>query len=122
MLSYWFSQPVSYWWPLLFTIGFAVVGVIAVYATLARREEEPDATRIATLYGVGFGLAALTELMMYLDIAFGWSLATLFSMSVAVVNIFAIAAVVVALLAIGGAVVLQFREESTYRTAHAVAR
>ena len=122
MLSYWFPATVSYWWPLLFTIGFAIVGVIAVIATLARRKEERDANRIATLYGVGFGLAAITELMMYLDVAFGWSLATAFAMSAGVVTFFAVAAVVVAVLAIGVALVMQFREEGSYRTAHQYAR
>ncbi len=122
MLSYWFSAPLSYWWPLLFTVGFAVIGVIAVYTTLARREEEPDATRIATLYGLGFGLAALTEFMMYLDIAFKWSLASLFAMTTPVVTVFAVAAIAVAVIAIGLAALMQFREESAYRATHSLAR
>ena len=122
MLSYWFSAPLSYWWPLLFTVGFAVVGVIAVYTTLARRKEEPDATRIATLYGIGFGLAALTELMMFLDVAFKWSLAALFSMTATSVTILAVAAVAVALIALGIALLLQYREERSYRAAHGYAR
>lgn len=119
MLSYWFSAPVSYWWPLALAIGFALLGVVVVYLTLRRREEEPDATRIATLYGVGFGLAALTEFMMYLDAAFGWSLAAVFALSSGVVTIFAIAAIAVALVAIGVAVLTQRREESSFRVAHA---
>lgn len=119
MLSYWFSAPVSYWWPLTFAIGFALLGVVAVYLTLRRREEEPDATRIAALYGVGFGLAALTEFMMYLDAAFGWSLATAFALSGGVVTIFAIAAIAIALIAIGVAALAQRREESSFRVAHA---
>lgn len=118
MLSYWFSAPLSYWWPLLLAIGFVILGAVVVYETLTRRKEERDATRIATLYGVGFGLAALTEFMMYLDIAFGWSLASVFAMSTAVVTGFAIAAIVVAVLAIGIAVALQVREEGAYRSAH----
>jgi uncharacterized membrane protein len=122
MLSYWFPAPVSYWWPLAFAIGFAVIAVIAVYATLRRREEEPRANTIATLYGVGFGLAAVTELMMYLDVAFGWSLAAAFSIATGVATFFAVAAVVVAVLAIGIAAVMQFREESTYQAAHGYAR
>lgn len=122
MLSYWFPATVSYWWPLLFTIGFALIGVIAVFATLARRKEERNANTIATLYGVGFGLAAVTEFMMYLDVAFTLSLATALSMSVGVVTFFAVAAIVVAVLAIGTAVVMQYREESSYRAAHGYAQ
>ena len=122
MLSYWFPAPVSYWWPLVFAIGFAAIAVFAVYATLARREKERDATTIATLYGVGFGLAAVTELMMYLDLAFGWSLATVFAISTGVVTFFAVAAVVIAVLAIGIAAVMQFREEGSYRAAHGYAQ
>ena len=118
MLSYWFSAPLSYWWPLLLTIGFLVVGAIIVYETLTRRRQEPDAGRIAALYGVGFGLAALTEFMMYLDVAFGWSLASAFAMSAGFVTIVAVIAIVVAVLAIVIAVAMQVREEGSYRTAH----
>lgn len=118
MLSYWFSAPLSYWWPLLLAIGFAALAVVAVYTTLARRAKEPDATRIATLYGVGFGLVALTEFMMYLDVAFGWSLAAAFSMATGLVTILAIAAIAIAVVAIAMAVVMQYREEGSYRAAH----
>jgi hypothetical protein len=121
MLSYWFPATVSYWWPLLFTFGFAAIALFAIYATLARREEERDATTIATLYGVGFGLAAVSEFMMYLDVAFGWSLATAFAISTGVVTFFAVAAVIVAILAIGLAVVMQLREEGAYRATHGYA-
>lgn len=122
MLSYWFPATVSYWWPLLFTIGFALIGVIAVFATLTRQTEERDASAIATLYGVGFGLAAITEFMMYLDVAFKLSLATAWALSAGVVTFFAVAAVVVAVLAIGTAAVMQYREEGSYRAAHAPAQ
>lgn len=122
MLSYWFAAPVSYWWPLLFAVGFAIIGVIAVFATLARRAQERNANTIATLYGLGFGLAAVTEIMMYLDVAFGWSLATAFAMSTGVVTFFAVAAVVVAVLAVGVALFMQFREEGAYRATHELAR
>lgn len=118
MLSYWFSAPLSYWWPLLLAIGFAIVAVVAVYVTLARRAEERDATRIAALYGVGFGLVALTEFMMYLDVAFKWSLAAAFSMSAGLVTVFAIAAIAVAVIAIALAVAMQYREEGSYRATH----
>lgn len=119
MLSYWFSAPLSFWWPLAFAIGFALLAVVAVYLTLRRREEEPDANRIAALYGVGFGLAALTEFMMYLDTAFGWSLAAAFTMSSGVITVLVIAAVAIALVAIGVAVLTQRREEGSFRIAHA---
>ncbi len=122
MLSYWFPAPLSYWWPLAFTVGFAVIGVIAVYATLARRAEESRAGTIATLYGVGFGLAALTEFMMYLDIVFKWSLAALFSMTTPVVTFFAVAAVIIAIAAVGIAALMQVSEESSYRAAHRLAQ
>ena len=122
MLSYWFPATVSYWWPLLFTIGFALIGVIAVVATLARRKEERDANIIAALYGVGFGLAAITELMMYLDVVFNVSLAAFFTMSAGVVTFFAVAAIIVTVLAIGTALVLQFREEGAYRATHGYAQ
>ncbi len=122
MLSYWFPASISYWWPLLLTVGFAVIGVVAIVATLSRREEEPRAGAIATLYGVGFGLAAVTEFMMYLDIAFGLSLAAAWAMTAGVVTFFAIAAIVVAVLAIGFAAVMQFREESSYQATHGYAQ
>ena len=122
MLSYWFPATVSYWWPLLFTIGFALIGVIAVVATLARRKEERDANTIAALYGVGFGLAAITEFMMYLDVAFKVSLATAFAMSTGVVTFLAVAAIIVTVLAIGAALALQFREEGAYRATHGYAQ
>ncbi len=117
MLTYWF-QPLSYWWPLGFAIGFALLAVIAVGATLARRAEERDAVAIASLYGVGLGIVAVSEFMMYLDMAFGWSLAAAWSISLGFVTFFAIAAAVVAVVAIGAAIVLQFQEERGYRLAH----
>src|SRR5690242_19851014 len=100
MLSYWFATPVAAWVPLVCAIGFALLAVIVVVATLARRSEERDASAIATLYGFGFGMAALSELLMYLDVAFGWSLATFFAISVGVATFIAIAAAVIAGLAI----------------------
>jgi hypothetical protein len=121
MLSYWFATPLSYWWPLSLAIGFALVGVVAIVLTLARRAEEPYVNTIATLYGVGFGLAAISEFMMYLDVAFGWSLATAFTVASGVVVFFVVAAMVIAVLAIGAAVVMQYREEGTYRATHGLA-
>lgn len=121
MLSYWFATPLSYWWPLSLAIGFALIGVVAVVLTLARRAEEPYVNTIATLYGVGFGLAAISEFLMYLDIAFKWSLATAFAMSTGVVVFFVVAALVIAVLAIGAAVFMQYREEGAYRTSHGLA-
>lgn len=108
----------SFWWPLAFAILFAAAGVFAVYATLARRAEEPNVGSIALLYGIGFGLLAVSEVMMYLDVAFTWSLVTAFAMSTAVVNVFAIAAVVIALLALVAAAAIQLREERSYRVMH----
>lgn len=119
MLSYWFATPLAAWVPLVFAIGFALLAVIAVVTTLARRQEERDANLVATLYGVGFGLAALSELLMYLDVAFGWSLATTFAISAGVATFFAVAAAVVAVGVIVLAALMQFQEERSYRTAHA---
>ncbi|HEX8731055.1 MAG TPA: hypothetical protein VF725_03245 [Ktedonobacterales bacterium] len=121
MLSYWLGTSLSFWWPLAFAIGFGVIAVLAVALTLARRAEEPYATTVAALYGLGFGLAAVTEFMMFLDLAFKVSLASAFAMTVGVVNFFAVAAVVIAILAVGTAAVMQISEENSYRAAHRVA-
>lgn len=121
MLSYWFPTPLSFWWPLSLTIVFAVLAVIAVGVTLARREEEPDASAIAVFYGIGLGLAALTEFMMFLDAAFGWSLATAFTISASVVTFAAVVVAAVAILAIIIAIGMQFQEENTYRSTHRLA-
>lgn len=118
MLTYWFPAPLSFWWPLAFTIIFAVAGVFAVYAALARRAEEPDAGLVALLYGIGFGLLAVTEFMMYLDVVFGWSLAAAFAMSTGIVTFFAIATAVIVVLALAAAAAIQYREEHTYRVMH----
>ncbi|HEU5345770.1 MAG TPA: hypothetical protein VFU60_15595 [Ktedonobacterales bacterium] len=121
MLSYWFATPMSYWWPLSLAVGFALLGVVVVFLTLARRTEEPYVNTIATLYGVGFGLAAISEFMMYLDIAFSWSLATTFAMATGAITFFVVAAIVIAVLAIGAAVIMQYREEGSYRATHRLA-
>jgi hypothetical protein len=121
MLSYWFPTPLAAWVPLVLAIGFALRAVIAVVATVARQTEERDATAIATGAGFGFGLAALSELLVYLDVAFGWSLATFFAISATVAPYIAIAAAVVAVLAILAAVIMQFREEGAYRATHGYA-
>lgn len=118
MLTYWLPAPVAFWVPLTFAIAFAIVAVLAVAITVARRGAEPDAGLIAMLYGVGFGVIAVSELMMYLDIAFGWSLATTFAMTTSVVTFFAIAAAVIAVVAIVAAVVLQSQEERGYQMGH----
>jgi hypothetical protein len=120
MLSYWFTG-VAPWVPLMLAIVFAVLAVIAVVATLARRQEEQDANLIATLYGVGLGIAAVSELMMYLDVAFGWSLAVAWSMAAGLVAFFAIMAVIIAVVAIIAAVAMQYREENAYNSTHGLA-
>ncbi|HEX8982376.1 MAG TPA: hypothetical protein VF792_06395 [Ktedonobacterales bacterium] len=120
MLTYWFT-PVAAWLPLTLAIGFAFLAVFAVVMTLARRQEERDANRIAAMYGIGLGLVAVSEFMMYIDLAFGASIATYFAMSTGVVIFFAIAAAVIAIGALAVAVALQYREESSYRTTHSFA-
>lgn len=122
MLSYWFPTPLAAWVPLVFAIGFVLLAVIAVVVTLARRREEPDANRIAAFYGVGLGLAAVTEFMMYLEVAFGWSLATVWAISTGFVTFIAVIAAAIAILAIIVAVLMQFQEENTYRVTHGYAR
>jgi hypothetical protein len=122
MLSYWFATPMSYWWPLTLAIGFALVAVVAIALTLSRRAEEPFANGIATLYGIGFGLAALSEFMMYLDVAFGWSLATAFAMTTGAITFSVVAAIVVVAFVLGLALVVQYQEEGDYRVTHRLAR
>jgi hypothetical protein len=122
MLSYWFPAPVAAWVPLTLAIGFGILAVIAVVMTLARRQEERDANLIATFYGVGLGLVAVTEFMMYLDVVFGWSLAALLAMTSGLVIFFAIAAAVIAVATIVAAVAMQVREEGTYRSVHGFAQ
>lgn len=118
MLSYWFAAPIAAWVPLTLAIGFGVLAVIAVAATLARQQEERDAGLIAAFYGIGLGLAAVSELMMYLDVAFGWSLATTFAISASFVTFTAIAVVVIAIGALVIAVAMQIQEEGAYRSTH----
>ena len=119
MLSYWFPTPLAAWVPLVLAIGFALLAVIAVFATLARRREERDASFVAGMYGLGLGLFAVTELMMYLEVQFGWSLATAWAISIGVLNFLAVAVAVIAVLALVAAVIVQFQEEGSYRRVHA---
>ncbi len=118
MLTYWFPAPVSEWWSLAFAIAFAVAAVVAVFATLARRAEERNAGAIATLYGVGFGLAAVSELVMYLDLANIWSLASALALTAATMNVIMIAAAVIAVAALIVGATLQVRQERGYQLAH----
>lgn len=119
MVSYWFPTPLAAWVPLVLAIGFALLAVIAVVATLARRQEETDAPLIAVFYGTGLGLAAVSEVLMYLDVAFGWSLATTLAISASFATFFAVIAAVITVGAIIIALAMQFQEERSYRTAHA---
>ncbi len=122
MFTYWFPTPLSFWWPLGFAIGFAVLAVLAVSATWVRQEQERDANLIALLYGAGFGVVAVSEFLMYLYVVYGWSLAPILGITSAVLPYFVVAAMVVAILAVGLAVWMQIQEESGYqaarRTAH----
>lgn len=115
MLSYWLPAPVAAWLPLTLAIAFAIAAIAAVTITLMRRAEEPDAGGIATLYGLGLGLVAVSEFMMWLDVARGWSLATAWSIASGWVTFFAIVAVAVAVLSLVAAVTLQSSEERAYR-------
>jgi hypothetical protein len=120
MLTYWFPTPLSFWWPLAFAIGFALVGAIMVSVTLARRAEEPNAGTIALLYGLGFGLVAVSEFLMYLNAAFGWSLATVWAIPTGFVIFTVIAAAVIAVVAIGAAILLQIWGQRSYRVVHPI--
>lgn len=117
MFTYWFTG-VSYWWPLALAIVFALAAVVAVYATLARRAEERDAGSIALLYAIGLGVVAVSEFMMYLDLAFGTSLATAWNMTTDAVSFVAIVAAMVAVVCLGAAATMQVREERDYRLLH----
>lgn len=118
MVSYWFPAPVAAWLPLTLAGAFGILAVIAVVVTLARQQEERDARLIAAFYGIGLGLVAVSELLVYLDVAFGWSLATAFAISASVAPFIAVAAAVIAVGAIAIAVGLQIQEEGTYRSTH----
>lgn len=120
MLTFWLPAPVAAWLPLTLAIVLAVGAGVAIYATLARRREEPDARGIATLYGVGLGLVAVSEFMMWLDVARGWSLASVWSIATGWVTFFAIAAAVIVVLSLIVAVTVQTNEEREYRAEHAV--
>lgn len=118
MLSYWFPTPVSFWWPLAFAIVFAIGAVVAVFVSLARRTEERNADSIAALYGVGFGLAAVSEFVMYLEFAGVWSLATSLTLATVAMNAIMIVVAVVAVVALIAGAVLQLQEERGYQVAH----
>ncbi|HET9981521.1 MAG TPA: hypothetical protein VFQ32_13820 [Ktedonobacterales bacterium] len=118
MVSYWFPAPVAAWLPLTLTIGFGALAVIAVVMTLARQQEERDAGLIATFYGIGLGLAAVSELLMYFDVVYGWSFAVAFAMSASFVTFIAVAAVVIAFGALCIAAAMQIQEEGAYHSTH----
>jgi hypothetical protein len=118
MITYWFSAPVASWWPLAFAIAFAVVAVALVLATIVRRTMERDVLTVALLYGVSFGMVAVSEFLRYLDLAFGWSLGKAFAMSPDLATFTAIAAAVFAGVAIVVALGIQFLEERSYRHMH----
>ena len=63
-------------------------------------------------------MVAVGELMQYLDIVFGWSVAAAFSMSTGLVTFIAVVAVVAAVVAALTAAALQSQEERGYRLAH----
>ena len=119
MLSYWFPTPLEAAVPLVFAIGFAVLAAFAVVVTRARRPEEPDANLVATFYVIGFGLAALSEVLRFVDIQFGWSLAAGLSISGMGATILAVLAAAVAGSTVAFAAVVQFQEEDLYRIRHA---
>ncbi|MGE5334398.1 MAG: hypothetical protein ACM3N4_06835 [Nitrososphaerota archaeon] len=122
MLSYWFPEPLSFWWPLVLAMGFAIIAVFAVFATLTRRREEADAHLIATFYGVGLGLAALSEFLMFLDVAFNWSLATALAVTATQASLLAVVVAAIAFLTVIIAIGMQFQEETNYRSTHRLAQ
>lgn len=118
MLTYWLPSPIAAWLPLTLAIVFAVAALAAIAFTLARRRVEPDANSLATLYGIGLGLVAASEFMIWLDVARGWSLAATWSIATGWITFFAIAAAVVVVLSLVAAVTLQSGEERDYRVGH----
>ncbi len=120
MLSYWLPAVEPAWLSALFALGFALAGGVAFFAARARRAQEPDAMTAAVLYAGGFGVLALSELVLMAETAWGWSLAALLGISGGAALAIAITVTVLAVLAIGVAAVIEVREEQLYRTQHAM--
>ena len=115
MLSFWIPATEPAWLMGLFAAGFAVVGVLAYLGALTRRAQEPDATMVASLYGMGLGILAVSELVAMVDAAWGWSLAAFFGITGSAVTIIAAIVTGVAILLILAAVAIELREEQVYR-------
>ncbi len=115
MLSFWIPGVEPAWLMAIFAAGFAVAGVIAYGAALARRAEEPDAATAALLYGSGLGILAVSELVSMVDVAWGWSLAAFLGVTGTAVTVVAAVVTGVAILFILAAVAIELREEQTYR-------
>lgn len=111
MLSYWVPALVALWWPLAFAIVSAIGAVIAVSARVARRAVERIADRITAIYGVNFGLADVSEFVLYLAFAGIWSLST----STVAMNVITIVVVVVAVVALIAGAVLELQESVAIR-------
>ncbi len=113
MLSYWFPAPLLFRWPLAFALVFAFGGVISVFARVAPHAEERNADRIGAIYGVGFRLATVSELVMFPAFVGVWSLGT------APVAMYAIMSgvVVVAVVVLIAGMVLEPQEEQVVHAA-----
>jgi hypothetical protein len=115
MLSFWIPSAEPAWLMGLFAAGFAVLGVIAYFGALTRRAQEPDASAVASLYATGLGILAVSEVVSMVDVAWGWSLAAFFGITGTAVTVVAAIVTGVAILCILAAVVIELREEQTYR-------
>lgn len=81
MLSYWMPGSEPAWLMALFAAGFTLLAVVTVGAALSRRTQEPEVATAATLYVVGLGSLAASELLSVGDAAWGWSLAAAFGVT-----------------------------------------
>lgn len=120
MLSFWIPGAEPPWLVALFAVGFAALAVIAAFAVMRRRAEEPDAVTIAALYATGLGILAVSEGVYFLEVAFGWSLAAVLGISGTTAIVIAGIVTGVALLAIALAAAIELREEQVYRRHHAL--
>lgn len=122
MLSFWLPGTEPAWLALTFAVGFALLVVVALGITTARRTEEADADIIGLLYALGFGLLALSELVSFLDVAGIWSATATFGIAGTAATVIAAVITVMALLAIGAGIVMQIADERRYRLTHGMAR
>jgi hypothetical protein len=99
----------------LFAAGFVVLGIVSSAAALSRRVQEIDAPTVALLYGVGFAILAVSELVNLAEAAWGWSLASAFGVAGTGATVLAAVVTGGAVLLILVAALIELREERVYR-------